>query len=221
VAVTISEITRAAKYGASKMYVKDPSIGREDIEQEIILYLLENPPENVAHAFVKARRSKWRVARSHVVRRERQEPMGEYQPEIGHKWGALKEMIEREEMSIIRTTSLTKTQILIVERIFSGDTPQECCDDLGLSASSFANMIRDAIVRIRREFNLAETLSVRMGRCRSKLTEEKTDRTRNCVVCDSLYVAKKVDSRFCSDSCRWKLRNMNRKMTTLRKYGGE
>lgn len=206
------DILKAARIGAASFSVADPAVSRDDIHQEICLYLLERDDiDGIELAvWMAKRRIGWRIKRSHVVRRLRQEALGDFDGPEGKQWQILEGLIDAEELLLAKRCELTKAQRIAIDGILAGHTPKEVCDANGMSLSSFSNALSKAIRRIRRDVGVDESLPVRLGRCQASESNEPASKDRPCECCGETFEAPRVDSRFCSDRCRWTVNNRQR-----------
>ena len=75
----LKNIMEAARIAAAKYWVGDPAISKEDVHQEICLYLLERPEIDGIElmVWIATKRMRDRVKPAHVVRRLRQAELGD------------------------------------------------------------------------------------------------------------------------------------------------
>lgn len=152
-----------------------------------------------------------RIKPAHVVRRLRQEALGDFDRPEGKPWQILEDLTTAEELQLCQACELTKAQRIAIDGILGGSTPKEVCDARGMSLSSFSNALSKAIRRIRRAAGIDESLPVRLGRCQAASEAAgSSPKERPCDQCGETFTAPRVDSHFCSARCRWTYRNRER-----------
>ena len=210
----LSGILEAARIGAATYWVGDPAISKEDVHQEICLYLLERPEISGIElmVWIATKRMRDRVKPAHVVRRLRQNELGDIDVEKPNERSILDEMICCEMQKSVKVCKLPRIQRMIIDGLLAGLTPKELCDRHGMSLSSLSGVLTRAIQAIRAECGVESSIPVRLGRCKAadRLCDGEA-RDRHCEFCDTSFTPKTAASRFCSEKCRWDHGNKIRK----------
>lgn len=210
----LPKILEAARIGAASYWVGDPAISKEDVHQEICLYLLERPDIDGIElmVWIATKRMRDRVKPAHVVRRLRQAELGDIDMEKPNEQSILDQIISDEMAESVKLCSLPRTQRMIIDGLLAGSTPKELCDQHGMSLSSFSGILSRAIQAIRSDAGVESSPSVRLGRCKTAKSSDDSEKSdRACESCDRPFTPKSVASRFCSEKCRWDKGNKVRK----------
>lgn len=209
--LTPDQIIIASEIGSARRYVKDPAIDRDDIKQEICLYLLQRPSiDSMGLAVHAARQIMPKLMRASVVHRGEYGQFEKYEEVKSRDEDILSQLVKSEcdeQIEIaFQEAKLSDTQRKVITYLRDGYTPVEIGNLLGTSRRVIGNCITAAVMAIRENLCIPIDGPIKLGHCRMSQITERESRERGCQVCGVLFTPQRIDAKYCGNACRQKSR---------------